>query len=313
MKTKYLILIIMILLVSCTQGADPPIEAMSKAEIQAWQTETFDFFDKNMAKWPEIDLFLATLADDSTFVDPSDGNFLVEGKAQIKALLKLTTLICPDVEVETSRMFISKDGAAYDNIWLNLWPPWVPEPSEHPPVHELDLIRFQDGLVKSFSIMFSKGTLEMTGFGCFAVEECPELQEIVDKYLSAWSSGDDEQVADLYSEEAVFSDSIRGMAAVGPEAIANLAEQRFGSIRDIKLEEIGLYTQTNGPHAPIDEQPEKGGIIGVGIHYRWYTIVEGASIEIESLTTFNLDSQGLITGEEVFHDADSLVAAGIVP
>ena len=312
MKTKNLIVIIMILLASCTQAAEPPMEAMSKAEIQAWQTEILDFFDKNMAYWPEIDLFLATLADDATFDDPSDGDY-AEGKAHIESLLRLTTLVCPDVEVETSRMFVSKDGAAYDNVWQNLWPPWVPEPSDHPPVHELDLIRFQDGLVKSFSIMFSKETQEMTGFGCFAVEECPEFKEIVDKYLLSWSSGDDDQVAALYAKEAVFSDSMLGMAAVGPKAIANLAEQRFGSTGDIKIEEMGLYAQTNGPHAPTVYKFGVGRIVGVGIHYRLYTTVGDASTVLDSLTTFYINEEGLITREEVFHDADSLVMAGILP
>lgn len=153
----------------------------------------------------------------------------------------------------------------------------------------------------------------MTGFGCFAVDKCPELQVIVDRYLAVWSSGDEGQVAALYAEEAVFTDSLLGMGAVGPDAIAEFATQRFGPIGDITLEEMGLYAQTDGPDAPTGEQPEMGRIVGVGIHYQWNAVVDGEPAAVDSLTTFYINEGGLITREEVFHDPEGFLAAGLAP
>jgi hypothetical protein len=309
MKVKYLLLMTVILLAACSKAADPPMEAMSKVDIQAWQTETFDFFEENLGAWPDLNLFYAQFADEATFTDPTAGDF-IEGKDSIVTTFRNMTLFLPNIKIETTRRFISTDGIAYDNIWHNLWPPGVDKPVEQHPFHELDLVQFQDGLVTDFTIMYSKQTQEMINSGCFAVDNCPELQEIVDQYLVAWSSGEEGQVAELYAEEAVFSDSLLGMAAVGPKDIADLAGQRFGSTADIKLEEIGLYAQTNGPYAPTDEQPEMGRIVGVRIHYRLYTTEEGESVSMDFLTTFYLNEEGLITREEVFHE---LVAIGFAP
>jgi hypothetical protein len=103
------------------------------------------------------------------------------------------------------------------------------------------------------------------------------------------------------------------MEAVGSGAIAALADRRFGSIGDIPLEEMDLYAQTYGRYPPTDEQPEKGRIVGVGIHYLWNALADGKSITVESITTFDVNPQGLITREEVFHDPDSIIAAGLAP
>jgi hypothetical protein len=86
---------------------------------------------------------------------------------------------------------------------------------------------------------------------------------------------------------------------------------------------IDLYVQTNdGIDTSTEQPPEQGAIIAVGIHYRYTLVVKGESTTGESLTTFELgtrqrstfaiDPGGLITREEVFYDADSLVVSGLV-
>jgi hypothetical protein len=312
MKTKFLILMTVILMVACSNSAEPPMAVIPEAEILERKAEAIAFVDRTLGAWPKISQLYAEFADGVTFSNPTTADY-VEGKDSVAALFQAMTTWFYDVEVEPTRVFISAADAAYDNIYYNFWPPWVIEPPEHPPVHQLDLIRFKDGLVTDHTIMFSKETQAMTDMGCFAVDKCPDLREIVDRYLAAWSSRDKGQVAALYAEEALFSDSMLGMEAAGSGLIADLADQRFGSTGDITLNEIGLYAQTNGTDAPTDEQPEMGRIVGVGIHYQWNAVVEGESTVVESLTTFDVDSQGLITGEEVFHDADSLIAAGLAP
>ena len=83
-----------------------------------------------------------------------------------------------------------------------------------------------------------------------------------------------------------------------------------------------LYVQTNGPDPPSEQLPVQGAIIAVGIHYRSNMLVDGAAKTVESLTTFELgtrqgstfapDPNGLITREEVFYNADSLLVSGLV-
>ena len=111
-----------------------------------------------------------------------------------------------------------------------------------------------------------------------------------------------------------------GLQAQGPAAIAELGEERFWSASDITLEIIDLYAQTNGYPPPTEHQPELGAITAVGIHYRCNLMGEDKPATVEGLTTFDLgtlqgtvvlDPDGLITREEVFYDADSLLAGAV--
>lgn len=99
-------------------------------------------------------------------------------------------------------------------------------------------------------------------------------------------------------------------------------DKRFGSAGKITFELIDLHVQTNRPDPPTEQLPDRGAIVRVGIHYRCILVVDGRPATVESLTAFELgtsqgesfalDSNGLITREEVFYDADSLPESGLV-
>jgi hypothetical protein len=123
-----------------------------------------------------------------------------------------------------------------------------------------------------------------------------------------------------YAEDAQFNDTLFDLNVEGSEGIAALSQERFGPDGVADLEVLGLAAQINGPYVPNETRPNQGGIIAVAIHYRWTTTIGGEPIGGESLTTFELgtrttsgfepDPYGLITREEIFHDAESLIAAG---
>jgi photosystem II stability/assembly factor-like uncharacterized protein len=269
--------------------------AMSKAEIAQWKTDAIAFNDRFYGAWPDADATFTQFADDAAFYDPSNGDFLIEGKKAANRLI-----------VDT------------------IWPPWVPEPANHAPVGTLEVFGFRNGQVTRYEEWFWAATLEMLGYGVFAPGKggSEQLQKIADRYVAAWSSGDKARIAALYNKDATFSDTMRGLHAQGPGDIAELAGKRFGSAGKTAFEVIDLYVQTNGPDPPTEQLPKQGAIIGVGIHYRCNLVMDGKSATVEGLTTFELgtrqgstfapDPNGLITREEVFYDADSLLASGLV-
>jgi ketosteroid isomerase-like protein len=310
MNTKYFVLVVGILLAACNGATDSSTAVMSAAEVGVWQAEALAFNERNLGSWPDLDLSMPEFAEDATVSGPS-GGFFIEGKRSISHFFEWWTLGNFQVEIETKRVFVSADSAAFDNIWHNLWPYWADEPPDHPPLKFLDRFQFQDGLVTSYIIFDLADNHVITEAGCFPVDGCPELREIVDRYLAAWSSRDEGQIAALYTEDAVFTDSLLGMEVEGSGAIAALADQRFGSIGDTPLEYIELYAQIDGRYPPTEEEPENGRIVGVGILYQWNALAGGKSSAVESITTFEVNPQGLITREEVFHDPDSLIAAGL--
>jgi len=298
--------------IGITNEKSLPIAVMSETEIRQRQTKMTSFANRYHEAWPDIDQTFADFAEDATFSDPSSGDFLVEGKDRILSLNRTFARYASDMETETTGVYLSADGAAFSVLWVNLWPPWVAEPSDHPPLSGLELFEFEDELVSRQAIMYLKETSEMIELGCFAEDVCDELGAYVDQYLTAWSSRDERQVASLYAPDAVFSDSLLDMEEEGSPEIGDLAGKRFGSAGDITLELIGLYVQTKGFNPPTELLPEVGRILGIGIHYRLVAVDDEVSMKVESITTFTLNPEGFITNEEVFHDVDSLVEAGLV-
>jgi hypothetical protein len=176
------------------------------------------------------------------------------------------------------------------------------------------VLHFAGDSVTGFDIWFEDDTLEMLGFGCFAVSGCPDLAIIVDRYVTAWTSGDPGRIAALYDDSAMFTDSLRRIGSVGPDEISGIAERRFGH-GAVTVEVLEIYAQTNGPDVPTDTDSEIGDVIAVGLHYR----VSSPSADFasfDSLTTFELGTRqaggftphpgGLITREEVFHNPDTV-------
>ncbi len=298
---------------------------MTAAQISQWNKDATAFADGFAGAFPaDVDAMLADFADDAAFWDPSDGDFLIGGKPGILTMQRDFNEYFANGEQIPKAVYVSGNAVAFPSTFKNMWPPWVPEPTDHPWGVDLEVFRFRDGQVAGWDIWFSAPTLEMYGQGVFAPGKGgpQQLQEIVDRYLAAWASGDGGRIAALYHPDASFSDTVLGLQAQGAAAIAALGEKRFGSGAPVTLEVIDLCAQTNGKYPPYEQKPKDGAIIGVGIHYHCNLVVEGKPTIVESLTTFELgtrmgkyfepDPNGLITREEVFHDADSLLASGLV-
>ena len=297
---------------------------MSKAGVAQWKTDVIAFYDRLVGASSDVDAWFAEFADDVTFYDPSNGDFVIKGKPALVAMQRDFLQSIPDMKIQMTGMYLSGDGVVYANAEEDMWPPWVLEPADHPPVDELAVFRFKDGKVASWDVWFSAPTLEMVTFGVFAPGKGggEQIQKIADRYLTVWSSGDKAGIAALYHPEAVFSDTMLGLHTQGPAAISELSQKRFRSAGKVTFKIIDLYAQTNSYKPPTAELPGNGVIIGVGIHYSCDLVVDGQTKTVEGLITFELgtrqgkafapDPNGLITREEVFYEADSLLASGLV-
>ncbi|MCP3974115.1 MAG: nuclear transport factor 2 family protein [bacterium] len=299
---------------STTPTTTTTVPEMDVAESTA---RAVAFSEAYWGSWPDIDGALEKFADDVVFYDPADGDFVIEGKRVIAPTLSGFVAHFSDVGPVVEEVFVSATGAAYRlSLGHGYWPPWSVEPADHPRIIELDELHFAGDAVTGFDIWFEDGALGTLGFGCFATSGCPNLATIVDRYVTAWTSGDPSQIAALYDGNATFTDSLLRIDAVGPEEISGIAEVRFGQ-GDVTLEVVEIYAQTNGPDVPTDTDGNVGEVIAVGLHYR----VSSPSADFpsyESLATFEFGTrqtngfaphpEGLITREEVFHNPDALAA-----
>ena len=133
--------------------------AMSKAEIGQWKTDALAFADRFYGAWPDPDATFTEFADDASFYDPSNGDFLVEGKGPSLRSSGTSSTTSPTSR-STRRRGRTSRPTAPPALYAteNLWPPMVPEPANHPPVGVLELFRFKDGQVASYEIWMSAAT-----------------------------------------------------------------------------------------------------------------------------------------------------------
>jgi len=298
-------------------------DALSGADVAKLKNEAEVFADAFFDEFGNPQCTFPWLAEDAVFYDPSDGDWTNRGKDRIVYLFHRFFSAFPELAAHPQGMFLSADGVALPEALEGLWPR-QPEPPDHPPVEDMHIVHLKDGLVTNLDVWFSPATLEMVELAAFGpgqngLEMC---QQIVDRYVGAWTSGDEGQVAALYRDDAVFLDSVLGTRAEGPASIAELAEERFGPGKNETVEVVDLYVQTNGSNRPTATRPENGTIIAVGIHYCWTAVIDGVSRSLEGLTTFELgtrqlqsfdfDPNGLIVLDEFFYDPDSLLASGLL-
>jgi ketosteroid isomerase-like protein len=289
-----------------------PIE--SPSEIERLASDATSFAEQHLEAWPDIDAFAANYSTDYRFADPTWSDFRT-GRDTVISMLRAWESMT-DYTIDVTAEYISADGAAFEETWPGLQPP-MPLPSEPPVASGLIVYTFSDGQIAGEDIWYRTKDNVAYGIGCFAVDDCPDLQDTVDRYVSAWADRDPDAIASLYHQDAAFSDTLLGLSASRQDAIGELADTRFGSNEGLTIEVLDLYAWTDGTTAPSRSNPDAGQLVGIAIHYRATT--NGTPTTQEAVTTLELgtktdtgiepDPEGLIYHEEVYHSPATLVGA----
>ncbi|MEA2002532.1 MAG: nuclear transport factor 2 family protein, partial [Actinomycetota bacterium] len=293
MRKALTITVVLMLFAACggsTGNALLPAPVVSTEEIERLSAEADAFAARYMGVWPDVDAYVADLAEDVTGADPS-GRDSDGGKQAWVAMWRWWERIT-DYTIEVTGTFISTDGAAYKQEWPGLWPTDGGYPVEGPRdpagLSYFETFVFEDGMVVVSDVWWYPKDNERFGFGCFAVDGCPALQETVDRYITAWTQRDAGAIAALYNDNALFTDSLLGLDANGASSVADLADIRFGSKGDLSIEVLDLYSWTDGYGQPSDHDPENGDLIGVTVHYRATVTDNGAEYVQEAVATLEL-------------------------
>jgi ketosteroid isomerase-like protein len=299
-----------------TETAAP---ALSQADIASLKSEVNAFGDAFFGQYGDTKVMFAFLAEDATYSDPSNSDFR-SGRPAVESDMSLWFQMFPDCAAKRQAMYVSADGAAFAVAVNTIWPP---NPAETW-CDELMVFRFRDSRVIGWDLWERASSLKIEGYGVFGPGQdgLERLTEMADRYLKTWASGDKARIAALYHKDASFFDSVRGIQAQGAAAIAEKGAERFGTNGPVTFKVVDLYAETNGMAPPRPQAPDLGAIVALGIHYRCSLVVDGTPKTIDSLVTldlgtrrntgFDLDPDGLISREEVFYDADSLLASGLV-
>lgn len=277
---------------------EPPGTATpSAARVRQWAADALAFGETFDAAYADPEAVFMAFAEDARTRDPSNGDYLFDGKKAIVSAWEGLVRGWPDLDAHPTAAYVSSDGALIATDVDNLAPDRL---------HELRRYRWNGNRVTEFELWYRVDQLG----GCQPGTCEADARQLADRYLAAWSGDTADAVAAMYRDDATLSDTLIGVDAVGSAAIAETAEQRFGTAAPA-CQAIDLYGLTNGGIQ----------IIGLAIHAQ--CVPSGApSSAVESVFLlrfgsyagdgFDVDADGLITSEEVYHDADSLTASGLL-
>jgi ketosteroid isomerase-like protein len=116
--------------------------------------------------------------------------------------------------------------------------------TESEPLVEVDLQEVDEGKIASNTLFYDEQSL-MRIYG----EE--PLFGVVERYISAWNSGDPTDVAGMYTEQATRHDGLAQIDAVGRSGIEEEAERWFAALPEAGWATIVPFAQKGGDRAGV--------------------------------------------------------------
>jgi ketosteroid isomerase-like protein len=295
--------------------SESPTVVLGLSELEAWETTATAFFERIHQAWPDLDARFSEHADDAVFYDVTFGDYWVGPDAIIRGH-EMMPVFFPDLEAPIKSVFLAANGAVFSVDWVGLW--IGTKPADVPWHAGLEVFRFDGDIVTGEENWYTGETLEagLEG-GLSPCGGCSvEFSAMADRYAAAWSSGNPDQVAALYSDDAAFSDSMFGIAVTGADEISQSVADRFGrGGTTMSIQEAYGVTLARSLIAR-GSPSEAGEVAGVGVRYQWTVDTEDGSTTVESLSLlyfgsvvdgfFEPDPDGLIVTEEVFHNPGTL-------
>jgi hypothetical protein len=247
--------------------------------------------ERHTAAWDitkSADAVLALWADDVRFTDLLAG-WRDEPRATLEQMVR-QYVGQPGLGSSPHRYYVDTTGGvdSYD-----LW--GLGDATEANPVHEVDVLQTEDGLLASMHTVYDvKSLAHITGRG---VAKLAEMQALIQEYADAWSSGEPSSVAALYAETASRSDTLWGESAEGLQAISDTAARYFSL-------NPGAVWQMEIAFGDGPGQVMNGGIFAV-------RLAEPDACELGAAVVLETNEGQRIVRERVFWELNSLVHCGL--
>jgi hypothetical protein len=201
----------------------------------------------------------------------------------------------PLLRRKATNHFISREDylAVYDYWGFKLGPA---ELTLDNPMLLTFLLETRDDLISYWTLFYGLETMEKARLT--SKERLDEAKTLLLSYSSAWSSGNPNIIAELYTNSAARKDTIFGEFLEGSEAISSFAESFFARYPSAKLTLLQAFGEGKG------ETPIIGGTYAV-------EVTNSTNQPCDVLFGVLLQaSEGKITHETLYYEPDSLVKCG---
>ena len=276
---------------SPTPSAGMPTPVVASDAIQAARAAQ-SLLERHEAAWAtkSVEAVMAFWSEDVRFTDVL-GRWRDEPRATVEQMVRNTMQFWPDVASGNLSYFHDTTGLVYSqDIWN------IGDATEADPVHEVDRYGTEDGLFTSLHTTYDVASLaHITGR---PVADFAAMEALIQGYADAWSSGEPSSVAELYSEAAWRTDTLRGESAEDRQAISDTAARSFSSYPGA-LWRVDTVFGDSGV----------GGVMTGGIFT--VRLAEPDACELGAAVVLETNEAQEVVTERVYWELDSLVRCGL--
>jgi ketosteroid isomerase-like protein len=238
--------------------------------------------------------FRAVFTEDAIFTDKTFGDLAV-GIDAIEALSAGVGMGMPSWTGQLIDRYIGLDGGiTVNNIWnLELGGHKF---TQDDPLVEVDWLQTRDNHISSMTCLHSLDTLKKS----FSADQqrLDQASSLLSFYQSAWSSGDQQAVSELYSSDAVREDSLFGEMQPGQEAIGSFAKSLFAWYPGAQWSLSMGFGEGRG------DSPKTGGLFVIRVND-----LSGQPCEMQMAVLLQT-AEDKIAHEIIYYEPESLIKCG---
>lgn len=266
---------------SAVQEDQARCETIAGAHAEFWSVHDRDLFDE---------VYTEDIVHD-------DGEPPIVGAEDVSSMASNVLMFFPRLQARPRSLYIAGADClgVYEYFPLSLS---GYDFTEEDPLIEIDLLRARDGRIYYWALFEDHPTIEKQYPDEEVLQFLQAERNLLDNYAEAWSSGEIDQIADLYSSDATREDLTFGEQQNGNEEIRSWAGAFFKQYRGATWE---LETPFGGE---LSTGQVAGGTYSIRLEGK-----NSESCAIEAAVLLWRSGEE-ITKESIFYDADSLIECG---
>ncbi|MGD8850106.1 MAG: hypothetical protein PVF18_10310 [Anaerolineales bacterium] len=293
-KNRWLLGVITLLLTGCGISAGGvqrgPIPASAVLEDQA-HCELISRAHAEFWSAHDMDLFDEVYTED---IIHDDGDTPIVGAEDVSSMASNVLMFFPRLQTRARSLYIAGGEClgVYEYFPLNLGGYVF---SEEDPLIEVDLLRARGDLIYYWGLFEDHPTIEKQSPDEEDIQQIEADRNLLDTYAEAWSSGEIDQVVNLYANGATREDLMFGERQEGGEEIRSFARAFFKQYPAVTWE---LETPFSGE---LSGTQVAGGTFRIQVDEK-----NSESCAVEAAVLLWTSDEG-ITEESIFYNADSLI------